>query len=222
MLQLLYAVIFVEMLMIMSFLFKTPLRNLVIITLNKVKRGRGPVIVKTVVGTVVTMLGSALYNIFKIQRRSIEGFATVDSTDQVLLSNHVLQASLLGFVLFLSLMIDRLHHYIRELRLLRNAVETGKKQNRCFQNNTNIKAMEHTSLKEEIGALRFKIEKLESECEVKGSRVKSLEIEVEAFKKQSEGFLMEYDGLLIDNQNLRKLLECIEKRSSYVDDKNSL
>lgn len=96
MLQLLYAVIFVEMLMIMSFLFKTPLRNLVIITLNKVKRGRGPVIVKTVVGTVVTMLGSALYNIFKIQRRSIEGFATVDSTDQVLLSNHVLQASLLG------------------------------------------------------------------------------------------------------------------------------
>lgn len=82
--------------------------------------------------------------------------------------------------------------------------------------------MEHTSLKEEIGALRFKIEKLESECEVKGSRVKSLEIEVEAFKKQSEGFLMEYDGLLIDNQNLRKLLECIEKRSSYVDDKNSL
>lgn len=96
MLQLLYAVIFVEMLMIMSFLFKTPLRNLVIITLNKVKRGRGPVIVKTVAGTVVTMLGSALYSIFKIQRRSIEGFATVDPTDQVLLSNHILQASLLG------------------------------------------------------------------------------------------------------------------------------
>lgn len=82
--------------------------------------------------------------------------------------------------------------------------------------------MEHKSLKEEIGALRFKIEKLESECEVKGSRVKSLETEVEDLKKQSEGFLMDYDGLLIDNQNLRKLLGGIEQRSSHVDDKNSL
>jgi len=102
MLQLLYAVIFVEMLMIMSFLFKTPLRNLVIITLNNVKRGRGPVVVKTVAATVVVMLGSALYSISKIRRRSIEGVATVDPTDQVLLSNHVLQASLLGMSLSLS------------------------------------------------------------------------------------------------------------------------
>jgi hypothetical protein len=96
MLQLLYAVIFMEMLMIMSFLFKTPLRNLVIISLNTVKRGQGPVVVKTVAAALMVMLCSAVYSIYKIRRRSLEGVAIVDPTDQVLLSNHVLQASLLG------------------------------------------------------------------------------------------------------------------------------
>lgn len=96
MLQLLYAVIFVEMLMIMSFLFKTPLRKLVIMALNTVKRGRGPVVVKTVTATLVVMLASALYSIYEIRCRSMESVTIIDPTDQVLLSNHLLQASLLG------------------------------------------------------------------------------------------------------------------------------
>ncbi|XP_045806218.1 uncharacterized protein LOC123899189 [Trifolium pratense] len=174
MLQLLYAVIFVEMLMIMSFLFKTPLRNLVIISLNKVKRGQGPVVVKTVAAALVVMLCSALYSMYKIRRLSLEGVAIVDPTDQVLLSNHVLQASLLGFVLFLSMVIDRLHHYIRELRVLRKSMETAKSQNRSFENNKNINSVENKALKEEIDALRSKVKKLEYECQVKESKTKSL------------------------------------------------
>lgn len=34
-----------------------------------------------------------------------------------------------GFMMFLGLMIDRLHHYIRELRVLRKNMEALKKQN---------------------------------------------------------------------------------------------
>ncbi|CBI28815.3 unnamed protein product, partial [Vitis vinifera] len=43
------------------------------------------------------------------------------------MARHLLEASLMGFLLFLALMIDRLHHYIRELRLLRKAMEAEKK-----------------------------------------------------------------------------------------------
>lgn len=96
MLQLLYAVIFAEMLMIMSFLFKTPLRKLVIMVLNTAKRGRGPVVVKTVTATMVVMLVSALYSIYEIRCRYVESVTIIDPTEQVLLSNHLLQASLLG------------------------------------------------------------------------------------------------------------------------------
>ncbi|XP_058773654.1 uncharacterized protein LOC131647852 isoform X2 [Vicia villosa] len=157
MLQLLYAVIFAEMLMIMSFLFKTPLRKLVIMALNTAKRGRGPVVVKTVTATLVVMLGSALYSIYEIRCRYVESVTIIDPTEQVLLSNHLLQASLL----------DRLHHYIRELRVLRKTMETVKNQNRSFERNKSVNASENKALKEEIGVLKSKIEKLESECEVR-------------------------------------------------------
>ncbi|CAI8583036.1 unnamed protein product [Vicia faba] len=167
MLQLLYAVIFAEMLMITSFLFKTPLRKLVIMALNTAKRGRGPVVVKTITVMLAVMLASALYSIYKIRCRYMGSVTIIDPTDQVLLSNHLLQASLLGFVLFLSLVIDRLHRYIRELRVLRKTMESIKNQNRSLESSKSVSALENKTLKEEIGALRFKIENLESECQVK-------------------------------------------------------
>ncbi|KAJ9673862.1 hypothetical protein PVL29_023424 [Vitis rotundifolia] len=50
MIQLLFTVIFAEMALIMI-LFKTPLRKLVIMALDRVKRGRGPIVAQTVAGT---------------------------------------------------------------------------------------------------------------------------------------------------------------------------
>ncbi|ESQ50833.1 hypothetical protein EUTSA_v10022940mg [Eutrema salsugineum] len=82
-------------------------------------------------------------------------------------------------------MIDRLHNYIRELRLLRKTMETAQKQNRGFG--------------EEIAALKSKIGKLESESESKGKELKGARAETEALRKQADGFLMEYDRLLEDN-----------------------
>ena len=42
MIQLLYTVILAEMALILTLLFRTPLRKLVIMALDRVKRGRGP------------------------------------------------------------------------------------------------------------------------------------------------------------------------------------
>ncbi|XP_061356499.1 uncharacterized protein LOC133300930 [Gastrolobium bilobum] len=221
MLQLLYTAIFGEMLLILTLVFKTPLRKLVIITLDKVKRGRGPVVVTTVGATLVVVFSSSLYSMAKIQQRTIEA-GVVNPTDQVLMSKHMLEASLMGFVLFLSLMIDRLHNYIRELRLLRKTVEAVKKQSRNFEDDKNGNTEEHKALAEEIATLNSKVKKLESECEVKGNKAKDLETEVETLKKQSEEFLMEYDRLLEDNQNLRSQLETIDQSSMHVDNKKSI
>ena len=95
MIQLLYSVILAEMALILALLFKTPLRKLVIMALDRVKRGRGPVMVKTVSGTVFVVLCSSLYSMVTIQNRSIEAGAP-NPTDQVLESTHLLEASLMG------------------------------------------------------------------------------------------------------------------------------
>ena len=127
-----------------------------------------------------------------------------------------------GFLLFLSLMIDRLHHYIRELRSLRKTMEAIKKQSRSFEDGKNGNLEEHKALNEEITTLKSKIKKLESECEAKGNQAKTLETEVEALKKQSEGFLMEYDRLLEDNQSLRSQLQAIDQSPLNFDNKKSM
>ncbi|RDX92756.1 hypothetical protein CR513_25058 [Mucuna pruriens] len=218
MLQLLYTAIFGEMLLILTLVFKTPLRKLVIVSLDRVKRGRGPVVVSTVGATLVVVLASSLYSMAKIQDRTLEA-GIVNPTDQVLMSKHMLEASLMGFLLFLSLMIDRLHHYIRELRLLRKTIEAIKKQSRSFEDGKNGNTEEHKALNEEITTLKSKIKKLETECEVKGDQAKTLEAEVEALKKQSEGFLMEYDRLVEDNESLRSQLQAIDRSSLHPDNK---
>ena len=221
MIQLLYCVIFGQMVLILMLLFKTPLRKFVIMSLDRVKRGRGPVVVKTVGGTVLVVLSSSVYSMVKIQQRTIEAGA-VNPTDQVLMSKHMLEASLMGFLLFLSLMIDRLHNYIRELRLLRKTMEAAKKQNRGFEDGKNANADEIKSMGNEITTLKTKIKKLESECETKAKEAKAAEAEAEALKKQSEGFLMEYDRLLAENQDIRNQMESIDQGLSPPDGKKNM
>nr|POE90935.1 hypothetical protein CFP56_05307 [Quercus suber]POE90936.1 hypothetical protein CFP56_05308 [Quercus suber] len=209
------------MALILTLLFRTPLRKLVIITLDRLKRGRGPIMVKTIAATVVVVLSSSVYSMIKIQNRTIEG-GIANPTDQVLMSKHMLEASLMGFMLFLSLMIDRLHYYIRELRLLRKAMEAAKKQNRNFEDGKNGSAEELKAMGEEIATLRAKIKKLESECETKAKEAKTAEAEAEALRKQSEGFLLEYDRLLEDNQNLRNQLESIDQSLTQPDNRKNM
>lgn len=96
MIQLLFSLIFAEMTLIVLFVFKTPLRKLVIMGLDRLKRGRCPIVVKTVAATVFLLMVATVYNAVAIQRRWIQEGAEVNRTDQVLLAKHLLEASLMG------------------------------------------------------------------------------------------------------------------------------
>ncbi|KAL3356563.1 hypothetical protein AABB24_017292 [Solanum stoloniferum] len=133
MIQPLFVLVFLEVVVILTLIFRTPLRKPVLMALDKSKQGRGPVIVKSAGGTLFVVLVSILFNVTLMQNRATDS-GTVNPTDQVLLANHLLEASLLGFTLFLALVIDRLHYYIKELRLLRKTLEGEKKTNQsCDQ-----------------------------------------------------------------------------------------
>lgn len=126
MIQPLYALVFGEVAVILVLLFRTPLRKPLLMLLDRLKQGRGPVVASTAGGTLFVIMISLLYNITTIQTRTVEAGA-VNPTDQVLLANQLLEASLLGFVLFLALMIDRIHYYIKEVRMLRKHMEAIKR-----------------------------------------------------------------------------------------------
>ncbi|GAB2301071.1 hypothetical protein Dimus_035107 [Dionaea muscipula] len=209
MLQLLFAVILTQAVLIMSLLFKTPVRKLVIASLDRVKRGRGPIVVKTVAGTVSVVLVATLYGVVNIQRRWIED-GDVNPTDQVLLAKNLLEASLMGFFLFLALMLDRLHHYIRELRIRRKSMEAVKKSDGKFVGVEDMKARE-----EQLGTFKAMIRQLESDLEKKTKEAYNAETSIEALRKQSDGLLLEYDRLLAENQELRSQLQTLDQRLSH-------
>ena len=104
-------------------------------------------------------------------------------------------------------MIDRLHHYIRELRMRRKSMEAVKKQNRSFEDG---KVEETKALETEVSTLQEKLKQLQSELEVKSKEVNTSEANAAALSKQSEGFLLEYDRLLEENQNLRSQLQSMD------------
>ncbi|XP_022720636.1 uncharacterized protein LOC111278283 [Durio zibethinus] len=220
MIQLLFMVIFSEMAVIMVLTFKTPLRKLVIMVLDRVKRGRGPVIVKTVAGTVSVVMMSSVYSMMKIQKRWIDD-EVANPTDQVLMAKNLLEATLMGGSLFLALMIDRLHHYIRELRIRRKNMEAVKKQGRGFEDGKPGGSDEVKALEERVTTLLGKIKQLESNLETKTKEMTAAEAKAVALKKQSEGFLLEYDRLLEENQNLRNQLQSLDQRLSRSDSKKN-
>ena len=152
------------------------------------------------------VLSSSVYSMVKIRNRS-EGTGALTPTDQVLMSRHLLEASLMGYSLFLALIIDRLHHYIRELRSLRKSMDAVMKQDRSgeeakMENSEEIKARD-----KQIALLTEEIEHLKVESETKVKDAKAAESNAMALKKQSEGFLLEYDRLLEENQSLRSQMQ---------------
>lgn len=217
---LLFSVIFSEMALILLMLFKTPLRKLVIVGLDRLKRGRGPVMVKTVAGTVLVVLMSSVYSMSKIRRRWIDEGA-VNPTDQVLMAKHLLEATLMGSSLFLALMIDRQHHYIRELRMRRKSMEAIKKQIPVPEDGKARGLEEIKELEEERASLRTKLKQMELELENRTKEVNAAEVNAVALRKQSEGFLFEYDRLLAENQNLRNELQSLDRRMSHSGSKKN-
>lgn len=111
-------------------------------------------------------------------------------------------------------MIDRLHHYIRELRIRRKSMEAIKKQNRGSEDGKASSLDEIKALENEIATSRTRLKQLESEIETKTKDVHTAESNVLALRKQSEGFLLEYDRLLEENQNLKNQLKSLDRKMS--------
>lgn len=103
MIQILFTLIFAEMALILIFVFKTPLRKLVIMGLDRVKRGRAPIVVKAVGSTVFVVMLSSVYSVIQIRNRRNRddgGDGELTPTDQILAARHLLEASLMGTIRF--------------------------------------------------------------------------------------------------------------------------
>lgn len=80
---------------------------------------------------------------------------------------------------------------------------------------------EMKSLEEESVKLRDELKRLETELVSKTKDVQVAEANAVALRKQSEGFLLEYDRLLEENQNLRNELHSSDWRFSHSGSKKN-
>lgn len=96
---LLFMVLAIEMGVIIILLFHSPLRNLIMMGLDRLKQGRGLVTSRTIAATLLVVFVFNVHSIITTQKRTMETGST-NPTDQVLLANHILEASLMGTLLF--------------------------------------------------------------------------------------------------------------------------
>lgn len=210
MIQLLFLVLFVEGAVAFLLLVKIgPLRELVIKSLDQVKMGKRPATVKTIAGTMSVILFFSLMNIVKIQNKGAK-LGTMSPMDQVLWRTHLLEASLMGFTLFLGFLIDRMHHYLSKLIGLRRSVGSSKEEVESLQKEKmqlkekeDKASMEIKLLLEQISTLSENLKKLKLESENKDKQIETADAHVVSLQKQCADLLLEYDRLLEDNQNLQ-------------------
>ncbi|XP_058093285.1 uncharacterized protein LOC131239544 [Magnolia sinica] len=210
MIPLLFLVLFAEGVVALLLMVKIgPLRELAMRGLDQLKTGKGPATVKTLACTLSVILASSVMSILKIQDRGSK-IGTVTPMDQVLWRTHLLEASLMGYALFLGFVIDRLHHYLRKLFGLRTTVGASKqeveklqKEHKHFKEKEERASQEIRLLQEEVSNLTEKLQKTKLELEEKEKQAASAEAHVSALQKQAEDLLLEYDRLLEDNQNLQ-------------------
>ncbi|CAM0910560.1 unnamed protein product [Alopecurus aequalis] len=211
MIHLLFTVLAAEAALATALIFRTPVRKLAMLALDRLKRGRGPVMVRTVAVTVLVVLASSLHSMTKIHGHAgageLDAPGALSPTDQVLLARHLLEASLMGYILYLALVIDRLHNYIREIRGLKKNLEAVSKQNKTLQegkfgSSDDDDDDESKPHKKDIASLNEEIKKLKLQLKEKKKDVKDAEAKALAAKTQSEGLMLKYDRLLEDNKHL--------------------
>ncbi|XP_062179798.1 uncharacterized protein LOC133884415 [Phragmites australis] len=220
MIQLLFALLAAEAALALSLLYRTPARRLALLAVDRAKRGRGPVMARTVAATMLVVLASSSYSVAKIGRRAGE-LGQLTPTDQVLTSRHLLEASLMGYSLFLGLIIDRLHHYIRELRSMKKNMEAVTKQSRTLEEAKLGGAEEIQGYQKEIASLNEQVKVLKSQSQTKAEELKTAEANALALQKQSEGLLIEYEHLIAEKMELRNQLQSIDLRMSRSDSKKN-
>lgn len=158
-----------------------------------------------------SFLTLSISSLIKFHLRSIHQ-ASFD--DQLIQARKLLQASLLGILLFLSMLIYKFHHLMRARTSLNKIMKVEEKQLKDWKH---IIAVQSRELESEISKLRAGLEKLESEYLRKSSEAEAREAVVSDLKKQSEGFNLDYDRELEYNQTLRNQLQSIDQ--SLLEDK---
>ncbi|KNA21184.1 hypothetical protein SOVF_045720 [Spinacia oleracea] len=214
MIQLLFLVLCVEIGVAFLLLVKVgPLRELVMKSLDQVKLGKGPATVKTIAGTMSVIFMFHLMNILKIQNKGNK-LGTMSPMDQVLWRTHLLEASLMGFTLFLGFLIERMHHYLRKLINIRSKVGASKEETEKLEKEKQqlkekeVKASkEIAKLQNELSKLTDEIKKVKEESQEKDKTIETADGHVVALQKQAADLLLEYDRLLEDNQHLQTQLQ---------------
>ncbi|KAL4558377.1 hypothetical protein LXL04_036576 [Taraxacum kok-saghyz] len=123
---------------------------------------------------------------------------------------HLLEASLMGFSLYLGFLIDRMHHHLQKLiNLRKNGGSSKKEVEKLEAEKLQLKEKEEKSKEElnrmqkEISSLSESLKKLKLESKEKDKKIEVAEAHVVSLQKQSADLLLEYDRLLEDNQNLQ-------------------
>ncbi|WMV46886.1 hypothetical protein MTR67_040271 [Solanum verrucosum] len=208
MIQLLFMVLCLEGMVAFLLMVKIgPLRELVMKCLDQVKMRKGTVL--TIAGTISAILFSNFISIIKIQNKGAK-IGTMTPMDQVLWRTNLLEATLMGFSLFLGFLIDRMHHYLRKLIVLRSSAGSSKKEferlekeKLQFKEKADKAAEEIKLSQKQLSSLTETLKKVKLESEEKDKRVETAEAHVAALQKQAADLLLEYDRLLEDNQNLQ-------------------
>lgn len=185
-----------------------PLRDLVIRGLDQLKASRRTV--NTVAGTVVIILVSYLSSLLRIQNKGVK-HGTMTPMDQVLWRTNLLEATLMGFSLFLLFLLDRMHHYMRKLIKLRStsgvskqAFESLEKEILQLKEKEEKAVSEVKRLQKEMSRLSETLNKLKMEAAEKDKKIETAEAHVTSLQKQAEDMFLEYDRLLEENQNLQR------------------
>jgi len=101
-------------------------------------------------------------------------------------------------------------------------MEAVKKQMRGAEDAKAGTSDETKTMEQEAAKLRAEVGRLESELQSKDKEVGAAEASISALRKQSEGFLLEYDRLLEENQNLRNQLQSVDRRFSHSVSKKNM
>ncbi|CAK9872541.1 unnamed protein product [Sphagnum jensenii] len=204
--------------------------------LGILKGKTGSTLAKAVSAAFVVLFASNISNVFRVQKRIAKIGAS--QADQSIIRSQLLEITLIGYCLLLGLMTTSLDSFLKQVDALTRNINVLKKQAKGAQeeylrlqseqqNSKKSKdeelaaAMEIKSLKDVVSDLRNKLERLQLDANSKEKEVKVLKVSMRALEKQTEGFRLEYNRLMDDNESLRNQLAVFDRKHSTLESKKN-
>ncbi|KAH9567007.1 hypothetical protein CY35_03G006700 [Sphagnum magellanicum] len=204
--------------------------------LGLLKSKRGSTLAKAISAAFVVLFASNISNVFRVQKRIAKMGAS--QADQSIIRSQLLEITLIGYCLLLGLMMTSLDSFLKQVDALTRNIDVLKKQAKGAQeeylrlqseqqNSKKSKdeelaaAMEIKSLKDVVSDLQNKLERLQLDANSKEKEVKVLKVSMRALEKQTEGFRLEYNRLMDDNESLRNQLAVFDRKHSTLESKKN-